>query len=74
MDKVKCPTLFLQGDKDNDRRKQDALDGYNMLINNRIPAEYYLVKGGGHALSERADECAKRSIEFIKKHIRYKNV
>lgn len=66
MDKVKCPTFFLQGANDNDRRKQDALDGYAILKSQRVPAQYLLVEGGGHGLNERADFCAEKTVEFIK--------
>ncbi|MDE6758969.1 MAG: hypothetical protein K2J89_06830 [Clostridia bacterium] len=69
MDKVKCPTYFLQGEKDNDRRKKDALDGYEILKSNGVPTEYMLVEGGGHGLNERAKLCAEKTIEFVKKAI-----
>lgn len=71
MDKIKCPTFFLQGDKDNDRRKQDAIDGFNILEELGIPTEYYLVEGGGHGLDEKASEAAELAINFIKKQIKY---
>ena len=67
MDKVKCPTLFLQGDKDNSRRKQDALDGFDALKSYGVPTEYLLVEGGGHGLEERAELCAQKTVEFVKK-------
>ncbi len=66
MEKVKCPTLFLQGGLDNDRRKQDAIDGFNMLKAQNVYVEYCLIEGG-HCLEQKADICAEKTIEFIKK-------
>jgi len=67
LEKVKCPTLFLQGTLDNDRRKQDALDGFNFLKENGIYTEYFLVEGGGHGLEQKAKLCAEKTIDFIKR-------
>ena len=67
MEKVKCPTLFLQGSLDNDRRKQDALDGYNLLKENGVYTEYFYVEGGGHSLDQKANLCAEKTIDFVKR-------
>ena len=67
LDKVKCPTLFLQGSLDNERRKQDALDGYNALKEYGVHSEYFLVEGGGHGLEQKANICAEKTIDFIKR-------
>ncbi len=67
LDKVKCPTLFLQGSLDNSRRKQDALDGYNALKEYGVHSEYFLVEGGGHGLEQKANICAEKTIDFIKR-------
>lgn len=67
MDKVKCPTYFLQGASDNDRRKQDATCGYKLLKENGVYTEYMLVNGGGHGLNEQAELCAEETIKFAKK-------
>ena len=73
MQKVKCPTLFLQGSLDNNRRKQDALDGYNILKQNGIYTEYFLVEGGGYGLEQKANVCAEKTIDFIKRVLKLNN-
>lgn len=62
LEKVKCPTLFLQGALDNDRRKQDALDGFNFLKENGIYTEYFLVEGGGMVWNKKQNYVQKRRL------------
>lgn len=67
MDKIQCPVLFLQGSKDNERRKKDALDGYEILNNLGKQTEHYVVEGGNHGLTRHGIICAEKTITFIKK-------
>ena len=67
MDKIHCPIFFLQGDADNDNRKNDAKDGYKIMQDLGKPTEYFLVESGRHGLENRADICAEKTIEFVKK-------
>lgn len=65
MDSYFCPTYFLQGADDNDRRKRDASDGYRNLSEHGIYTEYKLVEGGDHSLNKRAKLCGEETISFI---------
>ena len=63
----------MQGSLDNNRRKQDALDGYNILKQNGIYTEYFLVEGGGYGLEQKANVCAEKTIDFIKRVLKLNN-
>lgn len=69
LEKINCPVLFLQGALDNNSRKNDALDGFNILSQSGKSAEYFLVEGGDHSLNRKSEICAEKTIEFIKKFV-----
>ena len=65
LNKIKCPTLFLQGLADNPFRCADAKMAYQLMRKENLPATYFDFAGGNHELENVIDEALSRMFEWL---------
>ena len=64
-EKITCPTLFLQGLKDNAFRISDARLAHDMMRRANLPAKYIAYPEGGHGLDEVAEETTADLFDWL---------